>query len=49
MIRLSVVERVLLEALAERTGLTLSDAARQAIRNEAERRGLKVARPKRKK
>lgn len=46
MLRLSDDERALLEALAKATGLKMADVLRQALRNEARRRGLDPA-PKR--
>ena len=46
-LRLSVQERRVLEALADAMGLSLSDSMRQALRSEAKRRGVKLSRSSR--
>lgn len=46
MLRLDDLERAMIEALAERQGLTMADAVRQAVRRDAERLGVATV-PKR--
>lgn len=46
MLRLDADERRMIEALAERQGLSMADAMRQALRRDAERLGLSAV-PKR--